>query len=98
MQHEPAPELGNDAASVFKTRLGLFLFAIYGLLYAGFVAINTISPKAMGQVVFAGLNLAVVFGFGLIVLAIVMGLIYNALCTRAEDRMNQTVGKIDHDL
>ncbi len=98
MQHEPAPEPGDDRASAYKTRLGLILFAIYGLLYAGFVAINTISPKTMGQVVFAGLNMAVVFGFGLIVLAIVMGLIYNALCTRAEDSMNQTVGKIDYDL
>ncbi|MBZ0298914.1 MAG: DUF485 domain-containing protein [Anaerolineae bacterium] len=78
--------------------MGLILFAAYGLVYAGFVAINTINPKAMGQVVFAGLNLAVVYGFGLIILAIVMGLIYNAICTRAEDRMNQTEEEIDHDL
>lgn len=98
MHHEPAPEAGDDAASAFKTRLGLILFAIYGLVYAGFVAINTIAPQAMGQVVFAGLNLAVVYGFSLIVLAIVMGLIYNVLCTRAEDRMNQPEGAPDHDL
>ena len=98
MQHEPAPDIGDDAASAFKTRLGLILFMIYGLVYVGFVAINTVNPKAMGQIVFSGLNLAVVYGFGLIILAIVMGLIYNAICTRAEDRMNQAEERSDHDL
>lgn len=88
MKHESAPEMGHDAATAFKTRLGLILFAIYGLVYVGFVAINTFSPGTMGQIVLAGLNLAVVYGFGLIILAIVMGLIYNIICSRAEDRMN----------
>lgn len=90
MHHEPAPDVGDDAASAFKTRLGLILFVVYGVIYAGFVIVNTLDPKTMGQVVFAGLNLAVVYGFGLIILAIVMGLIYNVICTRAEDRMNYT--------
>lgn len=88
MKHEPASEMGPDAASAFKARMGLILFAIYGLVYVGFVAINTFSPGAMGQIVLAGLNLAVVYGFGLIILAIIMGLIYNIICSRAEDRMN----------
>jgi uncharacterized membrane protein (DUF485 family) len=98
MHHEPAPEADNDAASAYKTRIGLILFAIYGVVYASFVAINTINPTAMGQVLFAGLNLAVLYGFGLIILAIVMGLIYNVMCTRAEDRMNPSEGESDHDL
>ncbi len=88
MQHKPAPDLGTDAASGFKTRIGLILFAIYGLIYVGFVLINTFSPQTMGQIVLAGLNLAVVYGFGLIILAIVMGLIYSVICSRAEDRLN----------
>ena len=98
MHHESASEIGKDSASAFKTRVGLILFVIYGLVYVGFVAINTINPTAMGQVIFGGLNLAVVYGFGLIILAIVMGLIYNVMCTRAEDRMNQPEGESDHDL
>ncbi len=88
MQHKPAQETGTDAASGIKARVGLILFAIYGLTYVGFVLINTFDPQAMGQIVFAGLNLAVVYGFGLIILAIVMGLIYNIICSRAEDRLN----------
>ncbi len=98
MQHKPAPEIQKDASTAFKTRLGLSLFAVYGLVYASFVAINVINPKAMGQIVFDGLNLAVVYGFGLIILAIVMGLIYNAICTRAENRMNPADGEPSHDL
>ena len=88
MHHEPASPTGSDAASAYKTKVGLRLFLIYGVVYASFVIINTFSPGSMGQVVLAGLNLAVVYGFGLIILAIVMGLIYNVMCSRAEDRMN----------
>jgi uncharacterized membrane protein (DUF485 family) len=98
MHHEPAPDTGTDAASPLKTRVGLILFVIYALIYAGFVAINTFFPTVMGLIVFAGLNLAVVYGFGLIFLAIGMGLIYNVICTRAEDRMNHTDGGSEHDL
>lgn len=98
MQHQPAPESGDDASARYKTRLGLILFAIYGAFYAGFVLINTFAPASMGQVVFAGLNLAVTYGFGLIVLAIVMGLIYHVMCVRAEDRMNTPKEDADHDV
>ena len=88
MQHGPAAELDQDNASDAKARLGLILFIVYSIVYAGFVVINTVSPKTMGETVFLGLNLAVVYGFGLIILAIVMGLIYNAMCTRLEKTLN----------
>lgn len=90
MLHEPAEREKKDGASDFKARLGLILFGVYSLIYAGFVLINTLDPKLMGNEVVAGLNLAVVYGFGLIILAIVMGLVYNVICTRAEDRLNST--------
>ncbi|MCP5052685.1 MAG: DUF485 domain-containing protein [bacterium] len=67
-----------------KTKLGLILFGIYALIYTGFIVINTLSPQTMGVRIFAGLNLAVVYGFGLIILAIVMGVIYNHICTKHE--------------
>ncbi|MBN2305548.1 MAG: DUF485 domain-containing protein [Anaerolineae bacterium] len=88
MDHGPAVELGQDHASDIKARLGLVLFVIYGLVYAGFVVINTLSPKTMSETIVLGLNLAVVYGFGLIVLAIIMGLVYNAVCTRYEKQLN----------
>lgn len=90
MSHGPPAKLEKDNASQEKARIGMVLFLVYSLVYAGFVLINTVSPKAMGTVVLAGLNLAVVYGFGLIVLAIVMGLVYNHMCGRLEMRLNSS--------
>ena len=87
MLHEPAAPAGRDPASEVKKKIGIRMFMAYGVVYAGFVLINTFIPKLMGKKVVFGLNLAVTYGFGLIVLAIVAGLIYNSICTRKEDEM-----------
>ena len=87
MLHEPAIQSGDDLASSYKSRLGVRMFFVYAVVYAGFVLINVLSPTTMGIIVVAGLNLAVVYGFGLIVFAIVLALIYNWLCTRKEKQL-----------
>ena len=87
MLHKPAQQSGDDLASSYKSRLGVRMFWVYAIVYAGFVLINVISPPAMSTIVIAGLNLAVVYGFGLIVLAMVLALIYNWLCTRKENEL-----------
>ncbi len=84
MLHEPATPSGKDPAGPYKARLGVQMFAIYTVFYAGFVAINVISPPTMGTIVVAGLNLATVYGIALIVLALVQALIYNVMCRRKE--------------
>ena len=66
----------------YNTRLGLILFLIYLLLYLGFVLINAFDADRMEQIVLAGLNLAIVYGFGLILAALVLALIYGAMCRR----------------
>ena len=86
--HGPAVKLGKDNASEWKSKLGVILFFVYATFYGAFVTINTVSPKLMGITVFAGLNLAIVYGMGLIILAIVMGLVYNYFCTKKEDELN----------
>ena len=88
MGHGPATSWGEDKAVAYKTKTGLRLFIIYVLIYAGFIWINVASPKTMATIVFAGQNLAVVYGFGLIALAFVMGLIYDHLCTKKENELN----------
>ena len=90
--HGPAVKLGKDNASEWKSKLGVILFFVYAAFYGGFVTINTIKPKLMGITVVAGLNLAVVYGMGLIVLAIIMGLVYNYFCTKKEDELNAPGG------
>ena len=88
MHHGPALESAPDPASRYKSRLGVWMFLFYCLVYGGFVATNVLTEgEAMQIMVVAGLNLAVVYGMTLIVLALVMALIYNALCTAKEKEM-----------
>ncbi len=80
MLHEPASECGPDASAEYKQRIGVWMFLFYAAVYAAFVAINLLRPLWMEKEIVFGLNLAVVYGFGLIGLALVMALIYNMLC------------------
>jgi len=88
MLHNPAAPTRPDPAFAFKRRLGALLFMLYALVYAGFVAINLIRPVLMEKLVLGGLNLAVVYGMGLIVLALVMALGYNRACGRREKALH----------
>ena len=88
MLHKPAQSTGTDHAIDYKKRIGAYMFALYSLVYAGFVVINIVSPVLMEKIIFAGLNLAVVYGFGLIVFALFLALIYNMMCAKEEHRVN----------
>lgn len=89
MLHEHSNhEMGPDKAAEKKSKLGVKLFLVYTIIYFGFVIIGVFFSDLMGVYVIGGQNLAVVYGFGLIILAIVMGFIYNAMCTRLENKMN----------
>lgn len=61
-------------------RIALTLFAVYLLLYGGFVLINAFAPEAMEVTPIAGVNLAILYGFGLIIAAFVLALLYGWLC------------------
>jgi hypothetical protein len=84
MLHEPATPAGKDPAGPYKMRLGIWMFIFYSIFYASFVAINLLSPLTMAATVFAGLNLATVYGFALIIVALIEALIYDALCRKKE--------------
>ena len=84
MLHAPAAKSGPDHATAYKMRLGVWMFIPYALIYAGFVLTNLIKPVLMEKIVCLGLNLAVVYGIGLIVLALVLALVYNHRCARQE--------------
>ncbi len=87
MGHGPAVKLGKDNASSIKTKLGVKMFLAYTLVYAIFVAINATIPEVMEATIF-GQTAAILWGFGLIALALVMALVYNHICTKAEKQMN----------
>ena len=89
MDHGEAVKLGVDNAQKKKTKLGVRLFFLYTIIYVIFVAIGVVDYTIMGNIVLGGQNLAVVNGFGLIILAIIMGVIYNAICTKYENELNK---------
>lgn len=62
-----------------NAKIGIVLFIIYLLLYAGFVLLSAFAPDVM-ETNIAGINLAVWYGLGLIVAAFVMAMLYGFLC------------------
>lgn len=87
MLHEPSTPKGKDPSGPYKMRLGIWMFILYSIFYAGFVAINLLNPAGMGAIVLSGLNLATVYGFALIIVALIEALVYDWLCRRHESSM-----------
>ena len=82
----PPPGPDDHPETVTRNaRYGIILFTIYTLIYAAFVGISAFAPQVMAKPVLGGVNLAVVYGFGLIVLAFAMALVYMFLCARGDD-------------
>ena len=69
----------------YNQRLGLALFALYLIIYATFVALSAFRNDLMAKPVLGGVNLAVVYGFGLIFAAFVLALAYMLLCRNDSD-------------
>ena len=86
--HGPMTDWGDDRSSNFKTRVGVWMFILYAIVYGGFILINTLSPELMASEI-GQLNLAIIYGFGLIVFAVMLAFIYNAICTAAEEEFNR---------
>ena len=71
----------EDKAMVARNaRMGVILFIIYVVFYGGFMALSAFWPDIMGQPFLGGVNLAIVYGFALIVAAFVLALIYLQTC------------------
>ena len=75
-----------------NARLGLILFFVYLAFYAGFVLLAAFSPATMQRTPWAGVNLAIWYGFALILAAFALALLYGALC-RTEVSGQQTETK-----
>jgi uncharacterized membrane protein (DUF485 family) len=72
-EQESAAEMARNA------RLGLVLFGVYLVFYVAFVVVAAFAAEWMQRNV-AGVNVAILFGFGLIVGAFVLALVYLWLC------------------
>jgi uncharacterized membrane protein (DUF485 family) len=81
MHHPALPDEPRDPiVEAYNARLGLWLFALYALAFLGFVLLNAMWPQSMETIVVAGLNLAITYGFGLIIGAFLLALVYASCC------------------
>lgn len=69
-----------------NARVGLILFTVYLLLYGGFVLLNAFATETMEWTPVAGVNLAILYGFGLIVAALMLAVLYGLLCKPAREQ------------
>ncbi len=84
--HEPSSHWTKDHAASIKRILGIWMVILYAIVYAGFIFINVVSPGFMAVDV-GSFNVAIAYGFILIILAIFLAAIYNHICTHAEEVM-----------
>jgi uncharacterized membrane protein (DUF485 family) len=63
-----------------NARYGLVLFGIYVVLYAGFIFLAVFRPDVMESRALAAVNVAILYGMGLIGGALLLALLYMALC------------------
>ena len=92
MSHGPATQWKeNKTLDKKKARLGVVMFIIYTVIYAGFILINVFDNPII-RISVGDLNVAIVYGFGLIALALVLAIIYNQICTNAE-KLTEVSGK-----
>ena len=85
-------EWKKDSASSLKELLGKWLCLLYAFVYAGFIFINVASPQFMGIDV-GSLNVAIVYGLGLILFAMILAFMYIEVSTHAEELLNQPEDK-----
>ena len=64
----------------YNAKLGLILFVLYTLFYGGFVFLNAFSADTMEKTPIAGVNVAILYGFALIIGAFVLALFYGMMC------------------
>jgi uncharacterized membrane protein (DUF485 family) len=76
----------SEIAEPGNARLGLWLFLVYVILYGGFMGLAAFAPQVMAKKPFGGVNLAILYGLGLIVAAFVLALVYAVLCRREGGR------------
>jgi|SRR5690606_4562586 len=98
MLHKPATDTKEDYASKKKAKLGVIFFFIYLFFYGGFVTIGVVNYELMVIDTIMGLNLATLYGIGLIVFAVLLGLLYNFFCSRYEDEMEKEMQEKEANL
>ena len=67
-----------------NSKIGLTLFTVYTVIYLGFVLLSVFKPEVMETTPIAGVNLAIIYGFVLIITACLLSLLYGFLCRESK--------------
>lgn len=96
MEQRQADDRLTEKTEKAKSRLGLFMIAFYTIVYFAFIIIAVLNPQLMGKSV-GSINVAILYGFGIIILAIIQALIYNYMCSKREkeDELSEIKEKTD---
>jgi uncharacterized membrane protein (DUF485 family) len=85
---QPSASLNKGRSTILKELIGKWLFFLYAFIYGAFILINVFSPSFMGINV-GSYNVAIIFGFGLILFAILLAFAYNQICSRTEQLLDK---------
>jgi len=78
-----------------KSNIGVRMTILYSIVYGGFVVLSVFFPSQMGVTTIFGLNLAIAYGLGLIIIAIIFAIIYNQL-VRIPNSVKSSKGHQQH--
>jgi uncharacterized membrane protein (DUF485 family) len=78
--HPPPHDDDHPELAAANARAGLVLFAVYLLMYGGFVGLSAFAPGLMAQSPGGGLNVAVLYGMSLIFAAVLLAFAYMGAC------------------
>jgi len=77
-------ETETEQMAARNARVGRVLFVVYLAGYVGYMILVAFKPETLRMVAPAGVNVAVAYGFALIVGALVLALLYAWMCRAAK--------------
>ena len=80
-----AKDQEKKAVVAQNTRMGVILFIVYVIFYGGFMALSAFSPETMSEPFLGGVNVAVVYGFALIIVPLLLAFVYMKLCRKTSN-------------
>jgi len=88
LDHGPSShvETEDEITSARNASLGMRLFLLYLVVYGIYVGLAAFAQDVLRKIGILGLNVAVLYGFGLIIAALLLALVYAWVCRTAAKR------------
>lgn len=79
--HHPANTTEHESEQVIarRQRIGVTLLLLFTIAYAGFIGLCTFAYDWISKTKVAGIPLTVAYGFGLLILSLIVAMLYGLL-------------------